>query len=67
MKFHMIPIDYNAFWSSFTPKNRHVGDVSRTRGGTVYALDSNQVLIGDTARHLSQGKLPVSTGYVKGT
>ena len=32
----MVPIDYNAFWSSFTPKNRHVGDVSRTRGGTVY-------------------------------
>ena len=32
----MVPIDYNAFWSSFTPKNGHVGDVSRTRGGTVY-------------------------------
>ena len=32
----MAPIDYNAFWISFTPKNRHVGDVSRTGGGTVY-------------------------------
>ena len=32
----MIPIDYNAFWSLFTPKNHHVGHVSRTRGGTVY-------------------------------
>ena len=37
-KFLMVPIDYNAFWSSFTPKNRHVGDVSRTRGGTVYGF-----------------------------
>ena len=36
-KFHMVPIDYNGFWSSFTPKNRHVGDVSQTRGWSVYS------------------------------
>ena len=44
----MVPIDSNGFWSSFTPKNRHVGDVSRTRGGTVYrALGHNSDTQGD--------------------
>ena len=31
-KFYMVPIDFNGFWSSFTPKTRDVGDVTRTRG-----------------------------------
>ena len=35
-KFRMVPIDSNGFWSSFNPKNRHVGDISRTRGWSVY-------------------------------
>ena len=32
----MIPIDFNGFWSSFTPKTRDVSDITRTRGGFVY-------------------------------
>ena len=35
-EFQIVPIDYNCFWSLFTPKNCHVGDASRTRGGTIY-------------------------------
>ena len=35
-KFHMVPIDYNGFGASFTPKTPDVGDVTRTRGGSVY-------------------------------
>ena len=26
-KFYMVLIDFNGFWSSFTPKTRDVGDV----------------------------------------
>ena len=35
-KFYTVPIDFNGFWSSFTPKTRDVGDVTRTRGWSVY-------------------------------
>ena len=38
MKFQMVPIDYNGFGASFTPKNGHVGDVRRTRFEVVYYL-----------------------------
>ena len=31
-KFYMVPIDFNGFWSSFTPKTCDVGDVTRMRG-----------------------------------
>ena len=37
-KFYMVPFDFNGFWSSFTPKTRDVGDVTRTRGGSVYCI-----------------------------
>ena len=39
-KFHMVPIDFNGFWSSFTPKTCHVGDVTRTRDGSVYFCEA---------------------------
>ena len=34
----MVPIDFNGFWSSFTPKTRDVSDVTQTRGGFVYCI-----------------------------
>ena len=36
-KFYTVPIDFNGFWSSFTPKTHDVSDVTRTRGGFVYS------------------------------
>ena len=51
-KFQIIPIDYNGFWSSFTPKNRHVDDVGQTRGGSVYYLISiaYEIIVEDIKR-----------------
>ena len=48
-KFHTVPIDYNGFWSSFTPKTR----VTRTRGGSVYD------------DYLANPRLPVSPNQVR--
>ena len=32
-KFYMVPIDFNGFWSSFTPKTCDVSDIMQMRGG----------------------------------
>ena len=44
-KFYMVPIDHNGFWSSFTPKNCHVADVTQTRGESVYSFNNPQKYI----------------------
>ena len=36
-KFHMVPIDYNGFGASFTPKTRDVGDITQMRGESIYS------------------------------
>ena len=41
----MVPIDYNGFWSSFTPKKCHVADVMQTRGESVYSFNNPQKYI----------------------
>ena len=44
-KFYMVSIDHNGFWSSFTPKNCHVADVTWTRGESIYSFNNPQKYI----------------------
>ena len=49
-KFYMVPIDHNGFWSSFTPKNCHVADVTQTRGESIYSFNNPQKYIVSSCR-----------------
>ena len=41
----MVPINHNGFWSSLTPNNRHVADIMRMRGESVYSFNNPQKYI----------------------
>ena len=49
-KFYMVPIDHNSFWSSFTPKNCHVADITWMTGESIYSFNNPQKYIVSSCR-----------------